>query len=107
VRPDRTGRIVGLSAAASPPRRIALTISSVSGVGLRVGRASGTRAPFIGTIAAPLVVLAAGLLLLWSDTGMTAVVLGGLVVLALVVALVLLAIAGARLGYDETGRERP
>ena len=38
---------------------------------------------------------------------MTAVVLGGLVVLALVVALVLLAIAGARLGYDETGRERP
>ena len=61
----------------------------------------------VGTIAAPLVVLAAAVLLLWSDTGVPAVVVDGLVVLALVVALVLLAIAGARLGYDETGRERP
>src|SRR3954451_13141977 len=107
MRPDRTGRIIGLSAAPSPPRRIALTTSSVSGVSLRIGRTSGTRAPLAGTIAAPLVVLAAALLLLWSDTGMPAVVVDGLVVLALVVALVLLAIAGARLGYDETGRERP
>src|SRR3954453_20146027 len=101
------GGIAGGSASPSPPRIIALTTSSVSGVGLRIGRASGTRAPFLSTIAAPLVVLAAALLLLWLDTGMTAVVLGGLVALALVVALVLLAIAGARLGYDETGRERP